>query len=101
MLQEIGDINSELRSILVHIKKEKISLSLENRPLETFMKIVLVMTSLRLVRRVSRTSEAGVLSIALLNNTLMYSREFWYMSLIRAISAITKYNILPRTATLW
>jgi len=62
--------------MLEFIKKEKISLSLENSPLETFMKIVLVLTSMRLLRRVSRISEAGLASMALLNNTLTYSREF-------------------------
>jgi len=62
--------------MLEQIKKEKISLSLEYSPLETFMKIVLVMTSMRPFRRVSRTSDYGVASIALLNNTLTYSREF-------------------------
>jgi len=62
--------------MLEQIKNEKISLSLEYRPLETLMKIVFVMTSMRPLRRVSRTSDWGVASIALLNKTFTYSREF-------------------------
>lgn len=45
--QPIGSILPLLRSIDVQIKNEKINLSRSNRPLDMFVKIILVITSIR------------------------------------------------------
>ena len=57
------------------------------------------MVSIRSLRRIERFSFYGVASIALLKRTLTNWSEFWYMLLMFAISAITKYRMLPRRET--
>ena len=57
------------------------------------------MSSIKMIRRLSISSEASDLSSRILNSLVKNSREYWYMSLIRERPAMTKYKTLPLRAT--
>jgi len=98
-LHPTGVISPVLRLIDVPIKNEKINLSRSNRPLQMFVYTVFVIVSMRLFSLCCWSSLDLLASMALLKSAFTNCKEFWYMSLILAMSAITKYRMLPLTAT--
>lgn len=75
------------------IISEKISLWASKRPLDTFLKMVMVMTSMSkscmgLTSIWSRSS--SMLEMAEVINLLMYYKEYWYMALTLEISSTAK-----------
>ena len=58
-----------------------------------------VRSSIRMVRRLSISSDCSDLSRRSVKSLVKNSSEYWYISLIRARFAITKYSTLPLLAT--
>ena len=100
MLHAFELIYSEQRSIEVAMRKEKINLSRSNKPRQMFVQMILLIVEIKLSSRSQGSSLGALMSIALLKSIFTNQSEFWYISLIRAMSAITKQRIDPRTATL-
>lgn len=80
-------------------KKAKIFLWSLKSPLQTFKKIVEVISFSNIDTLYSMSSDYSLDLIIMVNNLLKYSRENWYMGSIKAKFAITKNKIDPLLET--
>ena len=76
MFQTASSMAFTFLRIPVAIKNENVILSFSKRPLDTFVKIILVMLSIRIASRLSIVSACGLALIALTKSDLTNCSEF-------------------------